>query len=85
VTRKLILSVNMELHEEKFDQAEEIDEKDTSGTGYTHVEDPELEKKIVRHLDRKILPWIFALWLLAFIDRSNVSCSFVKVHIPRIP
>jgi hypothetical protein len=66
----------MELHEEKFDQVEEIDEKDKSGTGYTHVEDPALEKKIVRHLDRRILPWIFILWLLAFIDRSNVSRSF---------
>jgi hypothetical protein len=74
----------MELHGEKFDQAEEIDEKDASGTGYTHVEDPELEKKIVRHLDRKILPWIFALWLLAFIDRSNVSFSFVKLHISKV-
>jgi hypothetical protein len=66
-------NVNMDLHDEKLDLAEEIDEKDTSGTGYTHVEDPVLEKKIVRHLDRRILPWIFALWLLAFIDRSNVS------------
>lgn len=63
----------MSLHEDKLDHAEEIDEKDTSGTGYTHVEDPVLEKRIVRHLDRRILPWIFALWLLAFIDRSNVS------------
>ena len=67
----------MELHEEKFEHAEEIDEKDTSGTGYTHVEDPVLEKKIVRHLDRRILPWIFILWLLAFIDRSNVSRSLL--------
>jgi hypothetical protein len=78
------VSVNMELHEGKFDQVEEIDEKDTSGTGYTHVEDPELEKKIVRHLDRKILPWIFALWLLAFIDRSNVSRTSVKLHLSKI-
>lgn len=67
------IDVNMSLQEEKLGHAEEIDEKDTSGTGYTHVEDPVLEKKIVRHLDRRILPWIFSLWLLAFIDRSNVS------------
>lgn len=68
----------MELHEEKLEHAEEIDEKDTSGTAYRHVEDPVLEKKIVRHLDRRILPWIFVLWLLAFIDRSNVSRSLPK-------
>lgn len=67
----------MDPNEEKLDHAEEIDEKDTSGTGYTHVEDPVLEKKIVRHLDRRILPWIFILWLLAFIDRSNVSSSMI--------
>jgi MFS family permease len=63
----------MSLQEEKLDHAEEIDEKDTSGTGYTHVEDPVLENKIVRHLDRRILPWLFALWLLAFIDRSSIG------------
>jgi len=80
---KIASSATMELHEEKFEQAEEIDEKDTSGTGYTHVEDPVLEKKIVRHLDRRILPWIFALWLLAFIDRSNVSRTFVRITILR--
>lgn len=71
----------MELHEEKLDHAEEIDEKEKSGTGYTHVEDPVLEKKIVRHLDRRILPWIFMLWLLAFIDRSNVSRNALKARI----
>lgn len=78
----ITLSANMDLREEKLDHAEEVDEKDTSGTGYTHVEDPVLEKKIVRHLDRRILPWIFILWLLAFIDRSNVSYSLSRLHDP---
>lgn len=71
----------MEPQKDKFDHADEIDEKDVSGTGYSHVEDPVLEKKIVRHLDRRILPWIFILWLLAFIDRSNVGsriCVFER-------
>jgi hypothetical protein len=72
----------MTLQDEKLAHAEEIDEKDASGTVYTHVEDPVLEKKIVRHLDRRILPWIFSLWLLAFIDRSNVSeaWSYITLH-----
>lgn len=73
----------MNPHEEKVDQAEEVDEKDVSGTGYAHVEDPVLEKKIVRHLDRRILPWIFILWLLAFIDRSNVSNGAGKASTPK--
>jgi hypothetical protein len=76
---------NMTLQEEKLAHAEEIDEKDASGTGYTHVEDPVLEKKIVRHLDRRILPWIFSLWLLAFIDRSNVSEAWSYITLHQIP
>ena len=65
----------MSLRDEKLDHADELDEKDLSSSGYNHVDNPELEKRIVAHLDRRILPWIFALWLLAFIDRSNVRIS----------
>jgi len=32
-----------------------------------------LERRITRRLDFHILPWIFVLWLLAFIDRSNIG------------
>ncbi|BFZ65409.1 hypothetical protein YB2330_006575 [Saitoella coloradoensis] len=35
--------------------------------------DPILEAKIRRKLDFHIIPWIFGLWLLAFIDRSNIG------------
>lgn len=33
----------------------------------------EEDRRITRKLDFHILPWIFALWLLAFIDRSNIG------------
>ena len=34
---------------------------------------PELGAKITRKLDIHIMPWLFVLWLLAFIDRSNIG------------
>lgn len=34
---------------------------------------PELEKRITRKFDKHIVPWLFGLWLLAFIDRSNIG------------
>jgi hypothetical protein len=33
----------------------------------------DLDKRITRKLDTRIVPWLFGLWLLAFIDRSNIG------------
>ncbi|KAF1957524.1 MFS general substrate transporter, partial [Byssothecium circinans] len=33
----------------------------------------ELDKRITRKLDIRLMPWLFGLWLLAFIDRSNIG------------
>lgn len=33
----------------------------------------ELDKRITRKLDIHLMPWLFGLWLLAFIDRSNIG------------
>jgi hypothetical protein len=35
--------------------------------------DPTADKKITRKFDTHIVPWLFGLWLLAFIDRSNIG------------
>lgn len=35
--------------------------------------DPNLERRIKRKFDLHILPWLFLLWLLAFLDRSNIG------------
>ncbi|KAJ3537536.1 hypothetical protein NM208_g6273 [Fusarium decemcellulare] len=37
------------------------------------VPDPEAERQLVRKLDRTILPWIMLLYLLSYIDRSNMG------------
>ncbi|KAK3059445.1 hypothetical protein LTS18_010858, partial [Coniosporium uncinatum] len=34
---------------------------------------PELDKRLNRKFDLHIVPWLFGLWLLAFIDRSNIG------------
>ncbi|KAK3709608.1 hypothetical protein LTR37_010829 [Vermiconidia calcicola] len=49
----------------------EADEKMDVRDGMS--EDPEMEERITRKCDFHILPWIFILWLLAFIDRSNIG------------
>lgn len=35
--------------------------------------DSNLEATITKKFDRRIVPWLFGLWLLAFIDRSNIG------------
>ena len=32
-----------------------------------------LDRSITRKFDLHIVPWLFGLWLLAFIDRSNIG------------
>lgn len=56
---------------ESVDQLEEGEKGARSALDY--VEDPDLDRRITRKCDFHILPWIFALWLLAFIDRSNIG------------
>lgn len=38
-----------------------------------HVIDAELERRVVRKTDRNLVPLVMALYLLAFLDRSNVG------------
>ncbi|KAH8901456.1 MFS general substrate transporter [Thozetella sp. PMI_491] len=55
-----------------------------SKTDFSHVEskrdhtpaplpDLEAERRLVRKLDRTVLPWIMALYLLSYLDRSNIG------------
>ena len=38
---------------------------------------PELDKRINRKFDFHVVPWLFGLWLLAFIDRANIGNAAV--------
>lgn len=65
----------MATHEDKRDSAEDVamDEKKAGRGVESYVENPEMERRITLKCDLHILPWIFVLWLLAFIDRSNIG------------
>ena len=44
--------------------------------------DPALDRAITRKFDRHIVPWLFGLWLLAFIDRSNIGNARIVGLVP---
>ena len=60
----------------KLAAVEDVDYKDV--IAQADAGDAELEKRVQRKLDRHILPWIFIIWLLAFIDRSNIGMSSLQ-------
>lgn len=53
-------------HEEGSDQLKAEAE-------YIYEHDPKIEDRILRKCDYHILPWLFGIWLCAFIDRSNIG------------
>ena len=54
--------------EKKFDdRADHIN--GVASQSETSTVDPGLESRLNRKFDSHILPWVFGLWLLAFIDR----------------
>ena len=48
-------------------------EKDATQTEGQYELDPVMNKRVVRKCDRHIIPWLFGIWLWAFIDRSNIG------------
>ena len=66
----------MASQEQKRESTEDMEqvEKKAARMGFDdYVEGPEMDRRITRKCDFHILPWIFILWLLAFIDRSNIG------------
>lgn len=53
-------------HEEGSDQLK-------SEASFIQEQDPKIEDRILRKCDYHILPWLFGIWLCAFIDRSNIG------------
>jgi hypothetical protein len=50
-----------------------------TGLAQPHAEarDIELEEKVVRKLDLHVVPLVFALFLLSFLDRSNIGTAAI--------
>ncbi|KAI9818389.1 MAG: hypothetical protein M1827_000447 [Pycnora praestabilis] len=71
-----------ERHESPQNQSPDIADKEIVNGSYVEkvdsVEaqfnnDPIIDKRVTRKFDKHIVPWLFGLWLLAFIDRSNIG------------
>lgn len=50
----------------------DLEKASTTWQDPPHI-DPVLEKRITRKFDTHVVPWLFGLWLLAFIDRANIG------------
>ncbi|KAF7845983.1 hypothetical protein BT93_L5707 [Corymbia citriodora subsp. variegata] len=63
---KIMVESGKIFHEENADILKEEAE-------FVLSEDPKIEQRILRKCDKHILPWLFGIWLCAFIDRSNIG------------
>ncbi|KAK4696229.1 hypothetical protein P7C71_g1651, partial [Lecanoromycetidae sp. Uapishka_2] len=52
---------------------ESFNDKEDQGLHEVLEIDPALDRRITSKFDRHVVPWLFGLWLLAFIDRSNIG------------
>ncbi|KAL8868989.1 MAG: hypothetical protein Q9174_004608 [Haloplaca sp. 1 TL-2023] len=60
--------------EEKKQMSDSRDEPDLkTESDHDQIVDTALNQRITRKFDTHIVPWLFGLWLLAFIDRSNIG------------
>jgi hypothetical protein len=54
--------------------AEEIEFED--GTHEDYI-DPEAEKRLLRKLDWRLIPWLCLLYLISFLDRTNIGNAVI--------
>jgi hypothetical protein len=40
--------------------------------------DSRIEKDVVRKLDRRVVPWLFGMFLLCFLDRANIGNAKIE-------
>lgn len=66
-------SVARDLTEFKSEKDKQAVESITVADSTQPETDPALDRAITRKFDIHLLPWLFGLWLLAFIDRSNIG------------
>ena len=55
------------------------DEKDTTVVYNAHVDVSAVdETKLLRKIDRRLLPWLSFLYLLSFLDRTSIGNAKVR-------
>jgi hypothetical protein len=51
----------------------------SEGSGIeTTISDTDAEKRLLRKLDLRIVPILWLMFMLAFLDRTNVCCSIPR-------
>lgn len=70
------------MSDEKVADYAQFEQADDKTYTEAHI-DPALDAIITKKLDRHIVPWLFGLWLLAFIDRSNIGNARSKYFLIR--
>jgi hypothetical protein len=56
---------------------EEI-EFETHGEVDDYCIDPKAEKRLVRKLDWRLIPWLCLLYLISFLDRTNIGNAKIQ-------
>jgi len=59
--------------EKHIEGTEALEDLPGTQTADHHVIDPELERAVKRKLDWNLVPLVTALYLLSFLDRSNIG------------
>lgn len=59
--------------EKGLEKGDDVSPTDRDGSPLPVTVDAALERRITRKLDVHLMPWLFVIWLLAFIDRSNIG------------
>jgi hypothetical protein len=53
-------------------------ELDASGQDVHLYIDPATERKLVRKLDWRLIPWLCLLYLISFLDRTNIGNAKIQ-------
>jgi hypothetical protein len=62
--------------------AEEIECESYTSPRDSFVIDPEAERRIVRKLDWRLIPWLSLLYLISFLDRTNIGNAKIQGDFP---
>jgi len=65
--------------------AEEVEFDSHGSPRGSLVIDPEVEKRIVRKLDWRLIPWLSLLYLISFLDRTNIGNAKIQGDFPLQP
>lgn len=72
VRRASPASSSTEVNSDRVQHVQQVP-KESTNVEPQHEIDPVVDKRVTRKCDLHIIPWLFGIWLFAFIDRSNIG------------